>query len=403
MENEIRASLILKPGKEKAIKQRHPWIFSGAIKEIINKPASGDLVLIYSSTGDILGIGAYSQISQIICRIWKFTSDKKNLNINNHLSEKIHSAINLRNDLKLENSTNAYRLAHAESDSLPGLIIDLYKETAIIQLLSYGVEPHREAITKILFSQPFINSVDERSDAEVRTLEGLEAKKGHLAGEVLEQNLVTIRENGIFYKCSLVDGQKTGFYLDQRENRFLMQGISKNKEILDCFCYTGGFSLNAYLGGAKHITSVDISDESLGLFAENIALNQLDVSRFDLICNDVFKQLRVFRDQGRKFDLIVLDPPKFAPTRKQVQRASRGYKDINLLAIKLLRPGGILLTFSCSGGIDASLFQKIVAGAAEDAQEDVKIIRRLTQAPDHPVLLSFPEGEYLKGLVCIKT
>ena len=324
MNKYVQASLILKPGKEKILKQRRPWIYSGAIKEITGTPNSGDLVAVYSNKHEFLGIGAYSHNSQIICRIFQFFPKTSSLDIKTHLEIKINEAIKLRKDLKVETTSNAYRLVHAESDLLPGLIIDLYNETAIIQLLSFSAEPHRETIAQILLSQPFIHSVYEKSDAEVRNLEGLEARKGHLAGEVLDQDQVTIEENGVQYNCSLVDGQKTGFYLDQRENRYLLQGMCEKKEILDCFCYTGGFSLNAYLGGANHITAVDISDEALDLFVKNIDLNHMDASRFNLISNDVFKQLRTFRDQGREFDLIVLDPPKFAPTKKQVSSAARG-------------------------------------------------------------------------------
>jgi 23S rRNA (cytosine1962-C5)-methyltransferase len=398
--NEKKSSLpvvILKPGREKAVLRRHPWIFSGAIQKTLGNPECGDLVEIKTDQNKLIAMGAYSHKSQIRCRIISFNRNKNT----NFLAERIQNASHLRNNLRIQNSTSAYRLIHAESDRIPGLVVDIYNRVAIMQLLSCGVEVLRDQIAEILLGFPDVKSVYEQSEAEVRALEGLPPKSGFVAGETVDQP-IEIVENNIKYSVSTESGQKTGFYLDQRNNRLLIREFSADKDVLDCFCYTGGFSLNAYEGGAKSIIAIDSSEEALDCFAKNIEINNFDRTKFDLQAKDVFKQLRLFRDQGRSFDLIVLDPPKFAPTRKQINQASRGYKDINLLAIKLLRPGGILFTFSCSGGIDAGLFQKIVAGAALDAEADVQIIQKMSQAEDHPILLSFPEGEYLKGLVCIK-
>ena len=391
-------AIILKPGREKAIQRWHPWVFSGAIQNVVGNPLSGDTVEIRTSKRKVIAVGAYSQISQIRCRIWNFNNNNKQTDIPSLILSRINDAYQTRQTFNLP--SNAYRLIHAESDKIPGLIVDIFDKTTIMQILSYGVEVHRELIAETLLELPEITSVYERSDAEVRNLEGLPPRVGYAAGE-RGAGAIRIDENGIQYGVSLT-GQKTGFYLDQRDNRSLVQKYANDKEVLDCFSFSGGFSLNAAIGGAKKITTVDTSEEALELFAQNIEANNFDKSKFEIINADVFEQLRLFRDQGREFDLIILDPPKFAPTRKQVQKASRAYKDINLLALKMLRPGGILFTFSCSGGVDSALFQKIVAGAALDAEADVKILHRMTQAPDHPVLLSFPEGEYLKGLVCIK-
>jgi len=400
MNNRELPILKLKPGREKSLLRRHPWIFSGAVKEITGNPKCGDLVEVRSSKNELLGIIAYSHKSQITGRIWEF-NPIKNKNIETLLIEHIASAYELRNTTNLFPSTNSYRLVHAESDQIPGLIVDIYNKTAIMQLLSCGVEVFREEIAEILLDLPEIESVYEQSDAVVRKLEGLPPRSGYVMGKVCEES-ISIIEHSIHYAFPVNAGQKTGFYLDQRKNRLLLREFVKGKDVLDCFCFSGGFSLNAYMGGANHITSVDSSEDALEALAKNIEFNEFDPDKFDLRCNDVFKELRLYRDQGREFDVIILDPPKFAPTRKQVKRASRGYKDINLLAFKLLRPGGILFTFSCSGGVDPGLFQKIVAGAALDAEADVQILKRMAQDADHPVLLSFPEGEYLKGLICIK-
>ncbi len=297
--------------------------------------------------------------------------------------------------------SDAYRLVHAESDRLPGLIVDVYRDVVAIQFLSCGVEKYRDDIVNSI--QEFLspNMIYERSDAEVRRLEGLSDREGVLIGNH-NPSRIMITENKTKFYVDIAKGQKTGFYLDQRENRSKIRAYSRGKDVLDCFSYTGSFSINALAGGANKATVVDSSDESLKGLIQNTALNGISDEKIEIIHADVFNQLRSFRDQRREFDLVILDPPKFAPTRKQAHQAARGYKDINLLSLKLLKPGGILFTFSCSGGVDQSLFQKIVAGAAVDAGVDLQFIGGMTQASDHPILSSFPEGEYLKGLICRK-
>jgi 23S rRNA (cytosine1962-C5)-methyltransferase len=397
--SEQQPALILRPGREKSLLRRHPWVFSGAIKTIMRNPDPGDIVNIISSNGDILAKGAYSHESQIISRVWTWNSEE-DVNVD-LIDKRIKRAISHRNSMINSNKINAFRLIHAESDRLPGLVVDQYANVLVMQLLSWGVEVWRDTIASILLQITKAEAVYERSDVEIRALEGLPTRKGLIQGGEIEGE-VEIIENGVRFLVDVIGGHKTGFYLDQRSNRMRVQAYSDNKEVLDCFSYTGGFTLNALVGKARGVTSLDTSESSIALAKRNIALNELDHTKVDFIVADVFKQLRTFRDQGRQFDLIILDPPKFAPTRAQVDRASRGYKDINLLAFKLLRPGGILFTFSCSGGIDVGLFQKIVAGAALDAGADTQIIEKLAQDSDHPVALNFPEGGYLKGLICRK-
>lgn len=391
------SSLILKPGREKSVLRRHPWIFSGAVDKIQGNPSPGDVVDIFSSKNEFLGKGAYSHESQIICRIWTWNQEK---NVDTKfIRHRLESSISRRQALIDSENTDAYRLVHAESDGLPGLVVDQYADIIVIQLLSWGVEVLRDEIAKMLIEITGANSVYERSDVEVRKLEGLPSRVGLVLGKDIPQE-IQIKEKGVLYQVSVLEGHKTGFYLDQRLNRSKVRELTLDQDVLDCFSYSGGFTLNALMGGAKSVTSIDTSRNALGLIRKNLALNNLDENAVEFIEEDVFKQLRFFRDQDRKFDLIILDPPKFAFTRSQVEKASRAYKDINLLAFKLLRPGGKLVTFSCSGRISPDLFQKIVAGAALDAGVEAQITERLYQGVDHPVALNFPEGSYLKGLVC---
>jgi 23S rRNA (cytosine1962-C5)-methyltransferase len=391
------SAMILKPGREKSLLRKHPWVFSGAVKEIVGAPQSGDVIGVYSNEKQYLAHAAYSHKSQIVGRVWSYQEgDTVDADF---IKSRLMQAISIRESLGIASETNAYRLVHGESDGVPGLIVDRYDKVLVVQILSYGVEVWREEISEMLIELTGAESVYERSDAEVRELEGLPPRTGLIAGEHFSDP-VEIDENGVRFLVPIESGHKTGFYLDQKQNRFYFRGLAAGMDVLDCFCYSGGFTLNALIGGAKAVTAVDNSTPALDLLQENLTANSLDSDRLEVIQADIFKQLRKFRDQNRDFDLIVLDPPKFAPTRAHANKASRGYKDINLLAFKLLRPGGILVTFSCSGGIDAALFQKIIAGAALDAGVDAKIIRRLSQDADHPVALNFPEGEYLKGLVC---
>ena len=393
-------TLTLKPGREKSLLRRHPWIFSGAVARVDGDPEPGATVDLLAAGGQFLARAAYSPSSQIRARVWTF--DPVEAVDPAFFRKRIAAAIAGRAGLHLTPGTDALRLIHAESDGLPGLIVDRYADVLVIQFLSAGVELWRDTIADILLEETGLGSIYERSDADVRELEGLLPKVGPLRG-ALPPSPFTILENDLKFMVNLESGHKTGFYLDQRENRLRVRGLSAGRDVLDCFCYSGGFTVNALAGEAKSVLSVDASAEALALCRQNVSINSLDVSRHCMLEGDVFQLLRKFRDEARSFDLIVLDPPKFAPTAAQAEKAARGYKDINLLAFKLLRSGGLLVTCSCSGGVDAALFQKIVASAALDAGLDAQILAHLEQAPDHPVALHFPEGAYLKGLVCRRT
>ena len=391
-------SIILKTGREKSLLRRHPWIFSGAVQRVDDpSAASGATVELLSFNGDFLARAAYSPTSQIRARAWTFEDEPVDAEF---FRRKIRAAINTRQRSNVERQSNAIRLIHAESDGLPGLIVDRYGDVLVLQSLTAGAEFWKETFANILVEETGIETIYERSDADVRELEGLQPIVGPLRGTPPNQIIIT--EHALRYTVNLASGHKTGFYLDQRANRLRVRELAQGRDVLDCFCYTGGFSVNALAGGAKSVLSVDSSADALNLCRENVALNNLPVTRHSSLEGDVFQLLRKFRDEGRSFDMVILDPPKFAPTSAQVEKAARAYKDINLLAFKLLRAGGMLVTFSCSGGVDAALFQKIVAGAALDAGAQAQIIEHLSQGADHPVALNFPEGAYLKGLVCVK-
>lgn len=374
----------------------HPWIFSGAIAHVAADPEPGETVEVISHAGDWLCRGAYSPHSNIRIRIW--TWDKAEEIDAIFLERRIQTAVRLRNSLDFGN-TDMLRLVNAESDGLPGLIVDRYRDVLVVQLLSAGTERLKTEITHVLSMLPGISCIYERSDLDVRKLEGLAERQGILSGQLPVQPFIC-HENDLKFQIDIVHGHKTGFYLDQRANRRLLQCFSDHQSVLNCFSYTGAFSVYGLAGGAAHVTSVESSADALRMGEINLDLNRLDRSKHLAIEGDVFKVLRKFRDEGRSFDVIVLDPPKFAPTASQAQRASRGYKDINLLAFKLLRPGGYLMTFSCSGGVTMELFQKIVASAALDAGVQALVIRQVFQDFDHPFRLNFQEGIYLKGLVC---
>ena len=390
-------SITLKKGREKSLLRRHPWIFSGAIHQVDGEPASGSTVDLLSSDKQFLARASYSPISQIRARVWTFEDES----VDKEFFRKIiRQAIDTRSSF-FDLNIDSFRLIYAESDSIPGLIVDKYNEILVMQCLTAGAEYWKETFADILIEETGLSTIYERSDADVRELEWLDPKVGLLRGE-LPVPQITITENNLKFKVNFAEGHKTGYYLDQRKNRFRIRELAKDKDVLDCFCYTGGFTVNALAGGAKSVLSVDSSADSLELCKENIALNDLPADRHTSIEGDVFQLLRKFRDEARSFDMIILDPPKFAPTSSHAEKATRAYKDINLFAFKLLRPGGILVTYSCSGGVDAGLFQKIVAGAALDAGADAQIFEYLSQGADHPISLHFPEGAYLKGLVCIK-
>ena len=392
------AELRLKPNREKSVKRKHPWVFSGAVQAVVGNPVLGETVEVVSAEGEELGYAAYSPHSSIRARMWNFDTAREIDDI--FIASKMRIAISIRNSQHLLNTNNnSCRLINAESDGLPGLIVDKYDDLLVVQFLSAGPELWKDTIIRNLISITSKENIFERSDVEVRKLEGLPLRKGILSGKI-PKNPFEIIENGKRFLVDVVNGQKTGFYLDQRDNRRATKQYAANRQVLNCFSYSGAFTVYALEGGAQHVTSIDSSQEAIDLAKKNIVINDFSEDKISWINGDVFKELRILRDKGLSFDMVILDPPKFAPTIAQVRSASRGYKDINLLAFKLLNPGGILATFSCSGGIDRLLFQKIVAGAALDAEVDAKILEYLSQGADHPVALNFPEGAYLKGLIC---
>jgi len=401
-------ALLLKKGREKSLKRRHPWIFSGAIERVVGKPESGDTVQVRAAEGAVLAMAAYSPASQIRARVWSF--DAQATTNAEWFKARVRRAIALREALPAVRHSNALRLVHGESDGLPGVIVDRYADVLVVQFLSAGAERWREAILDGLVAATHCEAVFERSDAEVRKLEGLEPRVGwaRTAGGTPagrgERNAgrCPIIEYGLNFRVDVEQGQKTGFFLDQRENRQRVRALAAGREVLDGFCYTGGFAIAALAGGAARVLAVESSAPALEVARENLAANPLDASKLEFAQADVFAHLRLLRDGGKRFGLVVLDPPKFAPTAAQARNAARAYKDINLLACKLLAPGGLLATFSCSGGVSAELFQSIIAGAALDAGVEAKIIERFHAAADHPVALEFPEGDYLKGLLLLR-
>ncbi|MGV2288554.1 class I SAM-dependent rRNA methyltransferase [Trinickia sp. YCB016] len=394
-------TVTLKPSKEKSLLRRHPWVYANAIDRIDGKPAPGATVIVRAHDGRFLARAAYSPQSQIRVRVWSF--DEAEPIDHAFFKRRVQRAIAHRQ--ALVHDTGAVRLIFGEADGLPGLIVDYYiaddaekRGQLVCQFMATGVEAWKEAIVAALVGATGCPNVYERSDVSIREKEGLEQTTGVLAGDPPPATLIT-NENGVRYHVDVRSGHKTGFYVDQRDNRALVQAYAAERDVLNCFCYTGGFSLAALKGGAKRVVSIDSSGEALALAQENVTANDFDASRAQWLDADAFKTLRRLYDEGERFDLVVLDPPKFAPSREHVDRAARAYKDINLTGFKLLRPGGLLFTYSCSGAIDADLFQKIVAGAAADARVDARILKRLGAGVDHPLLTAFPEGEYLKGLL----
>lgn len=384
----------LKPGRDKSLKRRHPWVFSGAVARIEGEPEPGETVEIHSGDGGLLAVAAYSPQSQIVARVWDWKAREIDAAF---FHERIARSSRAREPLIAAAVSNAVRVVHGESDGLPGVVADRYGDTVVVQLSSAGAERWRDAVADALAAMPGIARVYERSDAEVRALEGLAPRADWLRGSPAVEPLV-ITEHGLEFSVELEHGHKTGYYLDQRDNRLFLKNLSASRAVLDCFCYTGGFALHALAGGAASVTAIDSSGPALAAARANAQRNRLPDAEW--IEGDVFQLLRKFRDQNRHFDVIVLDPPKFAPTAAHAEKAARAYKDINLLAFKLLHRGGLLMTYSCSGGIGADLFQKIVAGAALDAGVDARIEAWLHAAADHPVSVNFPESQYLKGLAC---
>lgn len=388
------AEVIILPGREKSLLRRHPWVFSGAVAKVSGRARAGDTVEALSAKGQWLGRGAFSPESQIRVRIWTFDSGEAV--DGDFLRRRLARALAAR-DLPGVPAC-ARRLAAAEADGLPGLIADQYGDFVVCQFLSAGVERFKAEIADALMEMTGCAGVFERSDAEVRAKEGLTPLSGALRG-LEPPDLVEIEEGPGRFLVDVRAGHKTGFYLDQRDNRRLVAALASGRRALNCFAYTGAFGVCAALGGAVEVVHVETSAPALALARRHAELNDVEQVPAEYLGADVFAQLRSFRDQGRSFDLIVLDPPKFADSRAALERACRGYKDINLLAARLLAPGGLLFTFSCSGLMDPGLFQKIAADAFLDAGRDALLLARLSQAPDHPASAAFPEGTYLKGLL----
>lgn len=387
----------LKPGKDKSLRRRHPWVFDGAIAK--GSADAGETVRIDSHEGDFLAWGAYSPASRIRARVWSFEQAQRIDAA--FFRQRLSQAVALRDAWALP--SDGVRLVHGESDGLPGLVVDRYADTLVAQFTSCGTERWKSVIADALLDLTGLSRLYERSDASVRALEGLPEVTGWLRGS--GPTALTIQEHGWKLGLDVATGHKTGYYLDQRDSRRDCADWVRRlglKAVLNGFSYTGGFTVAALAGGAEQVISIDSSGPALEQARANVALNGMDLSRCTFIDADVNASLRAFLAEGRRFDAIVLDPPKLAPTVAHAERAARAYKDLNRLGLKLLRPGGVLFTYSCSGGIGVELFQKIVAAAALDAGVDAAIAQRQGGAADHPVALSFPEGEYLKGLVVIK-
>jgi len=389
--------ITLRDGKERSLERRHPWVFESSIAS--GKADAGETVRVQAKDGRFLAWASYSPASQIRLRAWSFVETDRIDSA--FFARRIEQAVAVR--ARLPSESDAMRLIHGESDGLPGLVVDRYGDLLSVQFLSVGVERFKASITELLMQATGVKRIYERSDSNARELEGLPEKTGWLKGSGATE--LTIREHGWKLTLDVAEGHKTGFYLDQRDNRKAFADAVRqygSRRVLNCYCYTGGFSVAALAGGAAEVTSVDSSAPALARAEAHVALNGFDAAKHTTLDADVNQTLRRALDEGQRFDAIVLDPPKFAPSVSHAERAARAYKDINRLALMLLEPGGVLFTFSCSGGISADLFHKIVAGAGIDAQVDGLVVDRLGAAPDHPMTLLFPEGEYLKGLVVLK-
>lgn len=390
-------TLRLRPGKERSLLRRHPWIFESAIAK--GGGDSGETVRVESSDGRFLAWAAFSPTSRIRARAWSF--DEAQRIDAAFFAAAVDRAVRARQRFAIE--SDGVRLVHGESDGLPGLIVDRYGDTLVAQFTSAGTERWKAVLADALLAATGLTKLYERSDASVRQLEGLEPATGWLRGDGPTE--LSIREHGWRLTLDIAEGHKTGFYLDQRDSRHRFSEAVRRlgaRSVLNCYCYTGGFTVAALAGGAEHVTSIDSSGPALERARAHAALNGFDAGRTEFLDADVNASLRRFIQEGRRFDAIVLDPPKFAPTVAHAERAARAYKDINRLGLQLLAPGGLLYTFSCSGGISADLFHKIVASAGADAGVDGYILERLGGAPDHPMTLEFPEGEYLKGLAVMR-
>lgn len=389
------AKVVLRPGRDKPLRQHHPWVFSGAVGRLDGECDDGDLVQVCDASGGFLATGYLNRRSQIIVRVVSWRSDET---VDGAFWKRLlERAVRGRASLVQDPDTDAYRLVNAESDALPGLIVDRYGRWVVLQCLTLGMAKRREELSALVASVVPAAGIFARDDAEVRLKEGLSLQSELLRGD-MPPDRIEVVEHGRRFLVDIRRGHKTGFYLDQRENRKKVASYCSGAQVLNVFAYTGGFGVYAARAGARSVTNVDSSADALALAEENGGRN--GCSPQEMVVGDAFQVLRRYREQQRQFDVVVLDPPKFAASQSQVIAASRGYKDINLLAMQLLRPGGVLATFSCSGLVSADLFQKIVFGASIDAHREAQILEHLAQGPDHPVLLTFPESAYLKGLIC---
>ncbi len=387
----------IREGKERALQRQHPWLFESAIAK--GSGDAGETVRVESPQGEFLAWAAFSPQSKIRARVWSF--DEKQRIDAAFFRQRVAAAVQARQRFDIQ--SDGMRLVHGEADGLPGLIVDRYGDTLVAQFTSTGVERWKDVLADALLAETGLSRLYERSDASARSLEGLPEMTGWLRGS--GETAFVLREHDWKLGLDIAHGHKTGFYLDQRDSRKRFADTTQRlgfQRVLNCYCYTGGFTVAALSGGAKQVTSIDSSGPALEQARANLALNGFDTSQHEFLDADVNASLRRFGEEGRTFDAIILDPPKFAPTVAHAERAARAYKDINRLAFKLLEPGGVLFTFSCSGGIGVELFHKIVASAGADAGVDGYIHERLGGAPDHPMTLAFPEGEYLKGLVVMK-
>jgi len=389
------ATVFLKKGRDKSVRHRHPWIFSGAIASVEGSPAPGETVAVAAADGTPLGWGAWSPASQITVRLW--STDPTAVIDEAFFRARLSQALASRPPLA--GGDNAQRLVNGEPDGLPGLIVDRYADFLVCQIFAVGAEQWKTSIADILLELTGCSGIYERSEAEVRDKEGLPRCCGRLAGAE-PPPLIEISEGGFRYLVDIRQGHKTGFYLDQRDNRARVARYCKDAAVLNCFAYSGGFAVAALGHGAASVENIDTSTAALALARQNLALNDFARENVLYTAGDVFRVLRRYVEEGKRFDVVVLDPPKFIESRRHLERASRGYKDINLLAFKLLKPGGILATFSCSGLMDRDLFERTVAYAALDAGREARVLEWLDQAADHPSALHFPEGKYLKGLIC---
>ncbi|NGF58185.1 class I SAM-dependent rRNA methyltransferase [Parapedobacter sp. SGR-10] len=387
--------IILHKGKDKAAWQLHPWVFSGAILQIYGQPVNGEIVSVFNFAQEFIAYGVYNGRSRVAVRVLEWDPDKQ---VDEHWwRSRVQKAVQNRKHL-LHEGNDCVRLIFAEADFLPGLIVDKYADYISVQVHSAGVELMKSVIVDELARVLAPKGIYERSDLKSREHEGLPDTNGLLWGE-LPPEFVDIKENDVHYQVNIIEGQKSGFYCDQRDNRLLTAQYTKDRHVLDCFCYSGGFTLNALREGAAHVTAVDSSALALETLERNMQLNKFIPSQYTAVQSDVNKYLRQLGEEGKKFDLIVLDPPKYAPSRSALDKASRAYKDLNRRGLMLLESGGLLATFSCSGAMDIGMFKQVIAWAALDAGKEIQFIRQFSQPEDHPIRASFPEGEYLKGLL----